>query len=290
MEVPLAGASPRCSVQAAACGARRRPSAAVGCRPHYLSSSSGCVALACIWPPPPSPAPAPAAHRFIVAAARRRCRTPLLPLDRRRPMPPRAASAKTNPLAPSLNRRPCARRCAAPLAAQPPGARPQPPPSAAAPLSRGRAGPSPSSSSSSSSRLAATIGGAGGGLPAAPAIDATGVAMRSAERVRRLTVLLELRKVYRNCLRGESLLGCASPVYVKPERGARRAGAGAAAAAAAAARQQRGSGRRPLRARRFRTTGRRRRRLSAARLSLPLLLDSPSSLSLFTLPAGVPGG
>jgi hypothetical protein len=39
----------------------------------------------------------------------------------------------------------------------------------------------------------------------------------SAQRVQQLETLVELKKLYRNCIRAEALLGLASPVYVAPE-------------------------------------------------------------------------
>lgn len=39
----------------------------------------------------------------------------------------------------------------------------------------------------------------------------------SAERVQRLEALVELKKLYRNCIRAEALLGLPSPVYVAPD-------------------------------------------------------------------------
>ena len=39
----------------------------------------------------------------------------------------------------------------------------------------------------------------------------------SAERVKRLKVLVQLRKLYRNLLRAERLLATSSPVHPKPE-------------------------------------------------------------------------
>ncbi|KAF6258973.1 hypothetical protein COO60DRAFT_1515473 [Scenedesmus sp. NREL 46B-D3] len=39
----------------------------------------------------------------------------------------------------------------------------------------------------------------------------------SAQRVQQLETLVELKKLYRNCIRAEGLLGLASPVYVAPE-------------------------------------------------------------------------
>jgi hypothetical protein len=39
----------------------------------------------------------------------------------------------------------------------------------------------------------------------------------SAQRVQQLETLVELKKLYRNCIRAEALLGHTSPVYVAPE-------------------------------------------------------------------------
>uniref|UniRef100_A0A383VBJ9 Letm1 RBD domain-containing protein n=1 Tax=Tetradesmus obliquus TaxID=3088 RepID=A0A383VBJ9_TETOB len=50
--------------------------------------------------------------------------------------------------------------------------------------------------------------------PAGPPRLLTGM---SAQRVQRLETLVELKKLYRNCIRAEALLGRASPVYVAPE-------------------------------------------------------------------------
>ena len=53
------------------------------------------------------------------------------------------------------------------------------------------------------------------GPPEAPA--AADPVTTSAERVKRLKILVQLRKLYRNLLRAERLLATSSPVYQKPE-------------------------------------------------------------------------
>jgi hypothetical protein len=55
-------------------------------------------------------------------------------------------------------------------------------------------------------------------LPAAAAVVAeVAVDAKTTERVTRLLVLVELRKVFRNCIRAESLLQQDSPVYTPAE-------------------------------------------------------------------------
>ena len=49
--------------------------------------------------------------------------------------------------------------------------------------------------------------------PENQAVSATDPIALSAKRVRRLDILVQLRKVYRNLIRAEGLLGLPSPVY-----------------------------------------------------------------------------
>lgn len=54
-------------------------------------------------------------------------------------------------------------------------------------------------------------------LTAPPTAPAEDLAARSAERVKRLTTLVETRRLYRNCIRAKYLLEAASPVYKAPQ-------------------------------------------------------------------------
>lgn len=52
---------------------------------------------------------------------------------------------------------------------------------------------------------------------AAPAAAPRLLTGYSAQRVQRLEALVELKKLYRNCIRAEALLALPSPVYEEPE-------------------------------------------------------------------------
>lgn len=56
-----------------------------------------------------------------------------------------------------------------------------------------------------------------------PLVVSQQLAAMSPERVRRLEALVELKKLYRNCLRAETLLELPSPIYTLGPLGAPRA-------------------------------------------------------------------